>query len=332
MIAGDGRQIPEGARFDRVLVDAPCSGEGNYRRRAGQLPGRTSGFSSYVTALQESLLRRAIELTRPGGVIVYSTCTYAPEENEEVLDRVLRDAPATLEPISLGAPHAPGLTEWRGRRFSAALAHAWRVYPHHLDSGGLFMARLRRDDRAGREDGGGWTPIPEAFFGESKSRAGKRIATAVHELEDWFGLSPAILGRLGWMVRGKHIWSHTAERWPVTEWLDRRGTGSWRVVSVGLRALRSGPGSFETPSSHFLTRWGSQIGDRRKLDLDRDALAALLRGDELPTAVSRGPVALVWNGMVLGRGVVGAKGLRHELGRPYAQRLQELIEAAAGIE
>ena len=114
VVAGDGRSLPDGALFDRVLVDVPCSAEGTLRRKGGTLRGQTAKFRKQIPRRQESLLRRAIALTRPGGTILYSTCTFAPEENEAVVDRVLQDAPVTLEPITIDAAHSPGLTSFEG--------------------------------------------------------------------------------------------------------------------------------------------------------------------------------------------------------------------------
>lgn len=342
VVAADGRRLPGGATFDRVLVDAPCSGEGNCRRSDGRPAPRRARFTAYVTTLQEELLRRAIELTRPGGTIVYSTCTFAPEENEAVLDRVLRDAPVSIEPIPLHAPHAPGLESWNGRKFSDGIRHAWRVYPHHLDSGGLFMARLRRHDEAadvsrpsvggpsdrppsGVRRSSGWSAIPAAFPGHDEAAARARIEAALYELEHRFGYPGGWLAEMGWMVRKNHIWAHTAGEWPVAAW-GGGGAGGWRVVSVGLRALRGAAGGLETPSSHFLTRWASMISPERRILVDAEQLRILLEGGTLPgEELPRGPVALAWNDVVLGRGMVGGRGLSHELGKPRARSLLRLL-------
>jgi len=83
-VAADGRFFPGGALFDRVLVDAPCSAEGTVRAGKGRVRPRREGYREYIVRLQEELLRRAIDLTRPGGSVLYSTCTFAPEENEAV--------------------------------------------------------------------------------------------------------------------------------------------------------------------------------------------------------------------------------------------------------
>ena len=108
--SGDGREAPEAALFDRVLVDAPCSGEGTLRRRSGRAPRQSSSFLGYVTKVQRRLLEKAIRVTRPGGTILYVTCTFAPEENEAVINDILRGQPVEIDPISLQIPFAHGLT------------------------------------------------------------------------------------------------------------------------------------------------------------------------------------------------------------------------------
>ncbi|MFU8803368.1 MAG: RsmB/NOP family class I SAM-dependent RNA methyltransferase [Bradymonadaceae bacterium] len=137
----------EAGHFDRVLADVPCSCEGTSRKNpeifqklAGQDPGRLQG-------LQQAILRKAVQLTRPGGRIVYSTCTYAPEENEAVIDAVLgqfgdelRLLPARIE----GFACAPGLTRWQDQDYDPSLTAAMRVYPHHNDTGGFFVALLEK--------------------------------------------------------------------------------------------------------------------------------------------------------------------------------------------
>ncbi|MGD8498070.1 MAG: RsmB/NOP family class I SAM-dependent RNA methyltransferase, partial [Chromatiales bacterium] len=86
--AHDGTAYPNAAgRFDRVLVDAPCSGEGTLRKRSTRHTPSGPEISRRFAERQAALLKRAVALCRPGGRIVYSTCTFAPEENERVVDR-----------------------------------------------------------------------------------------------------------------------------------------------------------------------------------------------------------------------------------------------------
>jgi len=130
--------------FDRMLLDVPCSCEGNLResrpatRRArhSQVEGRGG--------LQATLLGRAWKLLRPGGVLVYSTCTFAPEENELVLDYALGED-AVIEPFAIaGLRHDPGVTHWAGKDLRTDCANLARYWPHHNDTGGFTIARVRK--------------------------------------------------------------------------------------------------------------------------------------------------------------------------------------------
>jgi NOL1/NOP2/sun family putative RNA methylase len=145
----DGTNYPRGAgSFDRVLVDAPCSCEGTTRKNPSLVEELLAGDFRAVIGVQRALLRRAVRLCRTGGRVVYATCTYAPEENEALVDEVLagvgpdrvRLLPARLE----GLGGSPGVTEWDGRRFHPDLALALRMWPHQNDSGGFFVAVMEK--------------------------------------------------------------------------------------------------------------------------------------------------------------------------------------------
>lgn len=139
-----GQSFPMRMPFDRILLDPPCSAEGTYR--TGTRPPLTGDrqVSYRLQRLQQMLLSRALELLRPGGTLVYSTCTYAPEENEAVLQPVIEAGEAELVPIDVPCAWAPGLDIWNGQRFHPSLAQAARFYPHLVDSWGFFIARLRK--------------------------------------------------------------------------------------------------------------------------------------------------------------------------------------------
>ncbi|WP_428263497.1 RsmB/NOP family class I SAM-dependent RNA methyltransferase [Haliangium sp.] len=145
----DGATYPLAAGpFDKVLVDAPCSAEGTARKLS---PGRAvdEHFRSSIRGVQRALLRRALALTRPGGRVVYSTCTFAPEENELVIDAVLRAQPdaARLCPARIdGFAGGPGITTWHGHALSPDLDRCLRVWPHLSDTDGFFAAVLERGD------------------------------------------------------------------------------------------------------------------------------------------------------------------------------------------
>ena len=139
-----GENFPLRARFDRILVDAPCSAEGTLRKEPSLGSGASKGTIARLARLQKRLIVRAFDLLRPGGVLVYSTCTFAPEENESVVAELLRARPARLAPLFLPCEIAPGLLSWEEEAYPTEMHGCARVYPHQLDSGGGFVARLER--------------------------------------------------------------------------------------------------------------------------------------------------------------------------------------------
>ncbi|HLZ15118.1 MAG TPA: RsmB/NOP family class I SAM-dependent RNA methyltransferase [Candidatus Saccharimonadales bacterium] len=122
----------DGQQFDKILLDAPCSGEGLMRY------DQDKDFATWSVAhikrlqqLQKRLLTQAWQLLKPGGTLVYSTCTMAPEENEAVVDYLLRTHPnAAIEPYSVKLPsRIPALQGWNDKPFRNDLQGCMRLAP-----------------------------------------------------------------------------------------------------------------------------------------------------------------------------------------------------------
>jgi 16S rRNA (cytosine967-C5)-methyltransferase len=131
----DGRRSPwEPGSFDRVLVDAPCSGLGALRRRPEARWRKQPGDLDELVPLQRDLLASALELVRPGGVVVYATCSPLLAETGEVLDAVLSARPdVALEPVSFAVPDATG-----------PRPGTLQLWPHRHRTDAMFLAQLRR--------------------------------------------------------------------------------------------------------------------------------------------------------------------------------------------
>jgi tRNA (cytosine40_48-C5)-methyltransferase len=128
-------------KFDRVLLDAPCSCEGVIAKDPTRKLSHTPEDVDYCSRIQERLIEAAATCVKPEGILVYSTCSFAPEENEMVVDRLLRKfGNITLEPVAYGSS---GLTRFGDFKFDDQLKHAHRLYPHLHDTTGFFIARLR---------------------------------------------------------------------------------------------------------------------------------------------------------------------------------------------
>ena len=130
--------------FDRVLIDAPCSGEGMFRKEEAAVTDWSEETVAMCARRQAEILDAGAALVRPGGRLVYSTCTFAPAENEEAIAAFLQRHPK-FAPEEVSAP-------W----FTPAGPGQFRLWPHKLLGEGHFAAVLRR---AGEESAAG-TPCP----------------------------------------------------------------------------------------------------------------------------------------------------------------------------
>ncbi|MCF8062814.1 MAG: RsmB/NOP family class I SAM-dependent RNA methyltransferase [Deltaproteobacteria bacterium] len=144
LTAYQAQQFPRRQLFDFVLADVPCTGEGGFRAVKGRTEPIRGPRAANLPALQKLILERGFDLLEPGGVLVYATCTYNPEENEAVVDHLLRRRDAAVLPLAPDVPCEPGLTAWRKERYDARMELTRRFYPHRVDSVGFYLARLGR--------------------------------------------------------------------------------------------------------------------------------------------------------------------------------------------
>jgi 16S rRNA (cytosine967-C5)-methyltransferase len=140
VVAADGITPPfRPATFDRVLVDAPCTGLGALRRRPEARWRRRAGDVAELVPLQQALLRSALDLVRPGGVVVYATCSPILEETRDVVSAVLHEDPAvTLEPVAgviADVPDAAG-----------PLPGTVQLWPHRHGTDAMFVAVVRKGE------------------------------------------------------------------------------------------------------------------------------------------------------------------------------------------
>ena len=138
-----GRKID--GNFDKILLDAPCSGEGMVNKKEKLFEHWSEKRLRLLAKKQKKLISHAFSLLNPGGTLVYSTCTFEPEENEEVVDFLLKKHPeAKLEGITLNINHASGLVKWGDKEYDASMVNCIRIYPYHNNTGGFFVANIRK--------------------------------------------------------------------------------------------------------------------------------------------------------------------------------------------
>lgn len=138
--------------FDGIVVDAPCSGEGMFRKDQGARAEWSPNHVILCAERQAGILDCAAGMLKPGGRIVYSTCTFSPEENEGVIAGFLKRHPEfTVKRPSCAQWFSKGHPEWVCREQSDSLACLWdtvRIWPHKVDGEGHFLALLVKEGAA----------------------------------------------------------------------------------------------------------------------------------------------------------------------------------------
>ena len=276
--------------FDAVLVDAPCSGEGMFRKEPQALDEWSLDNIRLCAARQAEILHNASLAVRPGGRIVYSTCTFAPEENEAVIARFLADHPDfSLVPINVPWG-APAFDFDRIRAFTdvdtctADLTGCRRIFPQHGGEG-HFIALLQRSADAPASPPRAYTPPTK-----DANRA------AARELYSECFIAPPI---------GEFVTFGDRVRLLPPELPDLTGLN---ILTAGVAVAEVCKNRLEPCHSAFLA---TSLADCRRavsLKLDDPRLSAFLHGEELPLDGEKGWTAIGVENLPVGFGkCVGEK-------------------------
>lgn len=132
-----------GIQADAVLLDAPCTGEGLIPVDRSRKQSRSAEDITILAKVQQKLILAASQLLRVGGILVYSTCSFAPEENEEIIDFAIRQCPVRIVDTELPVGD-PGLIEAFDRQFDNSLHRARRFYPYKHQMEGFFICKMEK--------------------------------------------------------------------------------------------------------------------------------------------------------------------------------------------
>ena len=135
-----------GIEFDKVLVDAPCSGTGTIRKSLKTIGIWNPDMVRRLSITQKQLIETGFNLLKEGGVLVYSTCSLEPEENEEVVSFLINKYEnAKLEEIKLNLKKSYAILEFENKKYNEEIKKCLRIWPQDNDTEGFFVAKIRKD-------------------------------------------------------------------------------------------------------------------------------------------------------------------------------------------
>ncbi len=130
--------------FDKILVDAPCSGTGTIRKSIKTIIMWNPEMIKRLAATQRKLLMAAYSMLAKGGTLVYSTCSTEPEEDEAVVNYLLDNTDAKILPIELNIKRSPAVLEFEGKTYRKEIKECLRLWPQDNDTEGFFVAKITR--------------------------------------------------------------------------------------------------------------------------------------------------------------------------------------------
>lgn len=165
------------AFFDKILIDAPCSGEGMFRRQASMIKAWGQDKPGQYQELQRSILKEAVTMLKPGGMLIYSTCTFSKEEDEQSVEYLLSlDNSLHLQELPMIDGFDRGHPKW-GLTDCEELTKCRRLWPHRVEGEGHFVALLQKDREERLQ-----TPETESHFNFSKNKLTKEAAEFIQSV------------------------------------------------------------------------------------------------------------------------------------------------------
>jgi NOL1/NOP2/fmu family ribosome biogenesis protein len=288
--------------FDRVLIDAPCTSVGTLAKSPEAMERWSEKSIGKLATIQSKLLIGAYQALKPGGTLVYSTCTFAPEENEGVISGFLNAHPEVIvEPVELpGLPKASGITEWQGTTYHPEVAKAARIWPGKHRMEGFFICKLRKPDDYPAAEAG--KPFADRRFGEVND-------DAIEWAEQHFGWA-------GWEeYPGVTVKEKQAERWAMTP--EVAEFDALAIVRRGLRMARTVTGGFK-PTTDWCQLVGSQF-TKSAVETDGEQTSDYLAGQDLTMPAERGYLVLRHDGITYACGLGQETRIKNQL--PTSRRI-----------
>ena len=248
--------------FDKILIDAPCSGEGMFRKDRKMVKAWEEHGPAYFSKIQKHIILQAADMLREGGMMLYSTCTFDPSENEEVIAHLLRERPGfcicSIEPYDGFAPGRPDLVPGA----DPSLADTVRIFPHRMHGEGHFLALLKK----------GEGPDARGKKERADAQQGRKRKEAAPELEEFSQKFKIDLSRCTLDIHGERVYDM-----PVGL-PDMRGM---RFLRTGLLLGENRKNRFEPSQALAMALPAGGLEDVISLPADDGRVIRYLKGETL---------------------------------------------------
>ena len=243
--------------FDKILIDAPCSGEGMFRKDKKMVKAWEEHGPEFFAKIQRGIVTQAARMLKPGGMILYSTCTFDPLENEGTIEYLLKEYPEfvikDILPYEGFAQGIPEVTESKSEDFRKTV----RIWPHKMHGEGHFLALLQKGE-----------PVEE----EQKKIKSKRAKKMPEELETF-------LRDVTWEIDANRLEIHTERVYYMPENLpDVKGI---RFLRTGLYLGDVKKNRFEPSQAFAMCLKKEEYRHTISLPVEDERVAKYLKGETI---------------------------------------------------
>ena len=277
--------------FDKILVDAPCSGEGMFRKEPAAIEGWSPENVERCAKRQQMILESVDKLLKPGGVLVYSTCTFSPEEDEQIVEMLLETGRYITEPIRLPGLTDHGRPEWT-LHHTEAVADTLRVMPYKVKGEGHFIARLRKTENA--------TEIEKKTLKKSKEAGLKPLNK--NESKLFFEFANTCLKEVDFIAeKGKNLYTFGEKVYAIPAGITLAQLNSLKVLRPGLHLGNLLKNRFEPAHTLAMALKADQF-NRIYNVRDDDEANTYLKGEPLNVPIEKGWTLVCYHNHPLGFG------------------------------
>lgn len=295
--------------FDKVLVDAPCSGLGIIQKKEEVSKWWSLDHANRLHDLQTKLLVAAIKMAKVGGEIVYSTCTLSVEENEMVIDTILKNYPVEILNVELPVKTHKAFTEYDGIKLNPQIENAVRILPWEIESDGFFLVKLKKFSET--------EPMEKIYAPGSDIK----IVKSNHKdflpyrnyLVDHFGINENVFENFKFIFKGRDIFIINKDWFDENPSLFNRIGTKFGSLDKKQRITLHSNGAQVLGKT--VNKFIYEIKDKQELELYLTGMR--IKNDELVT----GQYVVKYNNIILGTAIKTEEGLKSRF--PRTKRTQK---------
>ena len=298
-------------RFDKILVDAPCSALGIVQKKGEVSNWWNLKQAEKIAELQLRLLISAIKMLKVGGEIVYSTCTLTMEENELVINKALKNYPVELMDIELPVKSIPGFTKFGDNQLNTDLQKTRRIIPWEIQSEGFFICKLTKTGETGATRKGSFPPRNIKLL----SHSNQNIKKYLNDIHRHFEIPFDILNDYKYIMKGNDLY------FVNSDWETNNPDAFLRIgIHFGIVDKRGNAHLHTHAAQHF-----SNVISKNTLELENlDELDVYFNGGTIKRSFEPfGQKLVIYDGLALGTAIATSDGIKSQF--PRAFRTQEII-------